>query len=150
MPEVINIDFTHIWHFEAKSTGWVGLELNVILTQTVGRFDMWVTHYTSILTLAKLKYFMSKDLVLRHYKLVLLLITQGEIQSIEQEILSAKVKPDPKTLQNYTKLWLKDEFLMTLMKQRLGFHCWTVLTFWNLSGGYVTQFFNSQTLRGDV
>ena len=47
---------------------------------------------------------MSKDLVLRHYKLVLLLITQGEIQSIEQEILSAKVKPDPKTLQNYTKL----------------------------------------------
>ena len=32
--------------------------------------------------------------MLRHYKVVLLLITQGDIQSIEQEIWSAKVKPD--------------------------------------------------------
>ena len=43
-------------------TGWVNLELSVILTQTLGRFDMWVTPYTGILTLAKLKYFTSKDL----------------------------------------------------------------------------------------
>ena len=30
--------------------------------QTVGRFDMWLAPYTGILTLVKLKYFMSKDL----------------------------------------------------------------------------------------
>ena len=41
---------------------WVGLELSIIFTQTVGRFDLRVTPYTGILTLAKLKYFMSKDL----------------------------------------------------------------------------------------
>ena len=64
---------------------------------------------------------------------------------MEQEILSAKVKPDA-----YTKLWLKDELLMTLMKLTLGFLCWTVLTFWNTSSGYLTQTFNSQTLRGDL
>ena len=45
-----------------KGAGWVGLELSVILTLTVGRVDMWVTPYTGILTLAKLKYFMFKDL----------------------------------------------------------------------------------------
>ena len=39
---------------------------------------------------------------------------------------------------------------MTLMKLRLGFLCWAVLTFWNISGGYLTQTFNSQTLRGDL
>ena len=33
---------------------------------------------------------------------------------------------------------MKDEFLMTLMK---------VLTFWNTFGGYLTQAFNSWTLR---
>ena len=26
MSEVINIDFWQIWHFDVKSTGWVGLE----------------------------------------------------------------------------------------------------------------------------
>ena len=44
---------------------WLGglvWNLAVILTQTVGRFDMWVTPYTGILTLAKLKDYMSKDL----------------------------------------------------------------------------------------
>ena len=41
---------------------WVGMELNIIFTQAVGRFDMRVTPYTGILTLAKLKYFMSEDL----------------------------------------------------------------------------------------
>ena len=30
---------------------------------------------------------------------------------------------------------------------RLGFLCWTFLTFWNTSGGYLIQTFNSQTLR---
>ena len=60
--EVINIDFWPIWHFDVKGTGWVGLEVSIIFMRTVGRFDMWVTPYTGILTLAKLKYFMYKDL----------------------------------------------------------------------------------------
>ena len=38
--EVINIDFWHIWHFDGKGTGWVDVELSVILVQTVLRFDM--------------------------------------------------------------------------------------------------------------
>ena len=45
-----------------KGTGQVGPELSIILTQTVARFDMQVTPYTGILTLEKLKYFMSKDM----------------------------------------------------------------------------------------
>ena len=40
MPEVVKIDFSQIWHFEEKGAGWVSLERSVILTQTVGRFDM--------------------------------------------------------------------------------------------------------------
>ena len=40
--------------------GWVGLELSIIFTQTVARFNMWVTPYTGITILAKLKYFISK------------------------------------------------------------------------------------------
>ena len=60
--EVMNIDFPQIWHFEVKGTGWVGLELSIISTQNVGRFYLWVTRSTGILTLAKLKYFMSKIL----------------------------------------------------------------------------------------
>ena len=39
---------------------------------------------------------------------------------------------------------------MTLMKLRLDFIYLTVLTFWNISGGYLTQTFNSQTLKGDL
>ena len=62
ISEVIDIDFWQIWHFDGKGTGWVGLELSIILTRTVERFDMWVTPYTGILILAKLKYFVSKDL----------------------------------------------------------------------------------------
>ena len=57
-----NIDFRQIWNFDVKGAGWVGLELSVLLTQTVARFDIWVTPYTDILILAKLRYFMSKDL----------------------------------------------------------------------------------------
>ena len=48
---------------------------------------MWVTPYTGILTLAKLKYFMSKDLSNKT-------LSHVDIQSLEQEILSAKVKID--------------------------------------------------------
>ena len=64
ISEVINIDFQQIWYFDVKGTGWVGLELeiSIIFMQSLGRFQMWVTPYTSILTLAKLKYFMSKEL----------------------------------------------------------------------------------------
>ena len=60
----VNIDFWQIWHFNVKGAGWVGLELeiSIIFMQSLGRFQMWVTPYTSILTLAKLKYFMSKEL----------------------------------------------------------------------------------------
>ena len=61
MSQVISIHFRQIWHSDVMGTGWVGLELSIILTQTVGRFDMRVTPYTGILTLKKLKYFMSKD-----------------------------------------------------------------------------------------
>ena len=37
-PKVIIIGFWQIWHFDL--TGWMGLELSVILMQTAGRFDM--------------------------------------------------------------------------------------------------------------
>ena len=39
---------------------------------------------------------------------------------------------------------------MNLMKLRLGHLFLNALTFWNTSGGYLTQTFNSQTLRGDL
>ena len=50
--------------------------------------------YTGILTLAKLKSFRpeyKKTWVLRHCKFVLLLITQGDINNIEQKVLSARL-----------------------------------------------------------
>ena len=40
ISEVINIDFRQIWYFDMKGTGWVGLELSIIFTQTMGSFDM--------------------------------------------------------------------------------------------------------------
>ena len=40
ISEVINIDFWQIWHFGVKGTGWVRLELSIIFSQTVERFDM--------------------------------------------------------------------------------------------------------------
>ena len=40
MSEVTNIEYRQIWHFDVKRTGWVGLQLSVILTETVERFDM--------------------------------------------------------------------------------------------------------------
>ena len=45
-----------------QGTGWVGLELSIILTLTVEKSDMWETPYVDILTLTKLKYFISKNL----------------------------------------------------------------------------------------
>ena len=42
ISEVINIDVRQIYHFGVKGTEWVGLQLSVIVTQTVGRFDMWL------------------------------------------------------------------------------------------------------------
>ena len=38
---------------------------------------------------------------------------------------------------------------MTLTKLQVGFLSLTVVTFWNTSDGYLTQTFNSKTLRGD-
>lgn len=38
--EVINVDCWQIWLFDVKGTGWAVLQLSVILTLTVGKFDM--------------------------------------------------------------------------------------------------------------
>ena len=38
----INIHFWQMWHFDVKGTWWVGMQLSVILTETVERFNMWV------------------------------------------------------------------------------------------------------------
>ena len=35
ISKFINIDFWQICHFDVKGTGWVGLELTIIFTQTV-------------------------------------------------------------------------------------------------------------------
>ena len=60
ISDVINIGFLKIWHFDV--TEWVGLDFGFTLMQIVGRFEIWMTPYTDILTLAKLKYFMFKGL----------------------------------------------------------------------------------------
>ena len=129
-------------------TRWVGLELefSIIFMRTVGRFNMWVTPYTGILTLANLKYFMSKDLSTK----TLWSCTAANNTRRDSERGTRSIICKCQTRYAYTKLWLKHESLMTLMKLKLGFLCWTVLIFWNTSGGYLTQTFNSQTLRGDL
>lgn len=38
--EDINVDCWQIWLFDVKGTGWAVLQLSVILTLTVGKFDM--------------------------------------------------------------------------------------------------------------
>ena len=51
MYEVVNIHFRQVWHFDVKGIGWVGTgwgvrgwgTLSVVLTQTVGRFDIRLT-----------------------------------------------------------------------------------------------------------
>ena len=96
MSQVISIHFRQIWHSDVKGTGWVSLELTIILTETVGRFNMWVTPYTSILTLESWNISCLKTQVIRRYKVALLLATQR----MEQEILSAKVEPD-RPIQNF-------------------------------------------------
>ena len=40
--EVININFQQICDFEMKDTRWMGLQLIIILMQTVGRFDNYL------------------------------------------------------------------------------------------------------------
>ena len=130
-----------IWHFDVKGTAWVGLELSIIFMQIVGRFDTWVTPYTGILTLEKLKYFMSKDLSTKTWS-----CAAANNKRIHSERGARNIVCKGCTRYAYTKLWIKDEFLMTLMKLRLGLLRWTVLIFWNISGGYLTQNFNSQTL----
>ena len=77
-----------------KGTAWVGLELSIIFTQTVGRFDLRVTPYTGKLTLAKLKFFMSKDLSTKTVQNCTADNNTSRIQSVEQKISPAKVKPD--------------------------------------------------------
>ena len=61
-----------------------------------------MTPSTGILTLEKLTYFVSPDLGNKDLstKVALLLITQGNIQTVEQEILPVKVKPD-RPMQNF-------------------------------------------------
>ena len=98
MSEVISIDFLHIRHLDVKGTEGMGSERSLILTQTMGRFDTWVSPYTDTLTLAKLKFFVFDDLSTK--KVALLLKTRGNIQSMEQKITSAKVKPD-RPIQNF-------------------------------------------------
>ena len=69
----------------------MGVELSIDFWQTVGRYKSDFLHrYTNI---GKAEIFL-KTKEPRQYKIALLLITQGGIQSVEQEILSAKVKPD--------------------------------------------------------
>ena len=46
MYEVVNIHFRQVWHFDVKGIGWGGtgwVTLSVVLTQTVGRFDIRLT-----------------------------------------------------------------------------------------------------------
>ena len=38
MFEDIVIGFSQIWYFDLNSTGWVGLQLAIVLTKTLGKF----------------------------------------------------------------------------------------------------------------
>ena len=38
--EVIKIDFWQIWYLDVNNTVCMGLQLSIILMQTVGRFDV--------------------------------------------------------------------------------------------------------------
>ena len=51
-----------------------------------------MTLYTGILSLAKLKYIMSKDLSTKTLSSFFTANTQEDIKSLKQEILSAKIK----------------------------------------------------------
>ena len=108
----------------------------------------------SILTLIKLKYFMSQDLgtsktwykyscTVNNPHLVIYLIlnitTYKEAFWVWNKKSSAKIKPD------ITKL----DYDSDKIEIRLPC-CWTLTTFWNISSGYLTQTFNSWTLRVDL
>ena len=76
-----------------------------------------MTPYTGILTLANLKYFMSKDLSTKTVLIKQVLITQGD-----------RVWNNKYCLQRLNQIGLyktliEDEFLMTLMKLRSSFLC---------------------------
>ena len=125
ISDVINIGFLQIWHFDV--TGWVGLDFGFILMQIVGGFEIWMTPYTGILTLAKLKYFMFKGLSTK--ALWSFTVANNKRRHPEHGIRNLQRL----TRKTYRKLWLRYEFLITLMKLRLGFLCWSVLKFWNKS-----------------
>ena len=40
MFEDIKIDFWQIWHFGVNGTEWVNLQRGIVLTKTLGRFDL--------------------------------------------------------------------------------------------------------------
>ena len=91
--------------------------------------------FYSVLTLTKLKYFMSYTIRL-HYK-------RRHALSIEQGIVSKEYLE--RFGPHIYKFWSKDEFSMTLLKLRLGF-LFTDLSsyyFWNISGGFCIQVFLS-------
>ena len=58
---------------------------------------MWETPYTGILTSQSWIISCLKSSALWNYKVPLLLIIQEDIQSMEQELSSGKVKPDRPT-----------------------------------------------------
>ena len=64
---------------------------------------------------------------------------------MEQEISSANVKPDI-PMQNFDEKLIFDDCDEIEIRLPLI----TVLTFLNTPGGYLTQTFNSQTLRCDL
>ena len=64
----------------------MGVELSINFWQTVGRYKSDFLHRCT--NIGKTEIFL-KTKEPRQYK-----IAQGDIQSVEQEILSAKVKPD--------------------------------------------------------
>ena len=111
--------------FWREGTGWMGLELSIIFMQTVRRSDMWVGPYTGILTLAKLKYFMTKE-------------------------LSNKALWSCTAANSTRRHSERGKRLNQICLHKTVLTVWTVLTFRNTSGGYLTQAFHSQTLRDDL
>ena len=86
----------------------------------------------------------------RHYKsktfysVALLLITRRHSKHETRNILQG-LNQIYKTLIKIWKFNYSDEIEIYRLPC-----CWTALTIWNISGGYLTQTFNSVTLRGDI
>ena len=140
ISEIINIDFWQIWHFHVRVTERVGLKrkFSIIFMQTVGRFNTLTTSYTGILTLAKLKCFMSKDLSTKTQSCTAANKTRRHSEYGIRNIVC--------------KVCLRKSLIKRLIfddsdeiEVRLPC-CWSVLIFWNTYGSYLTQTFNSQTL----